>query len=322
MRELRAGVIGAGHMGRNHLRVLGELPGVTPVLAVDPMPVHDLGVPVVSDLTAAADQIDLVILSAPSALHEELGLRLAALGVPTLIEKPIATDSVAGARLVRAYAEAGVAAAAGHIERFNPVVAAIRAALADDLIGPITHIGTTRAGPFPERDMPVGVVADLLVHDIDLACSLTEGVYAWVSAQAVTDPGRPCEDEVRLRGELALPDGRRVTVSQRADRVSRERVRLLQVIGERGGLRGDLIDQTLTLWWDEGTGGADAGSRQLPVILGQPLAGELTAWCDVVRSGQPDPVLATLADGLRAVRVAEAVLESASQGATVTVEAA
>ncbi|MDO5498859.1 MAG: Gfo/Idh/MocA family oxidoreductase [Propionibacteriaceae bacterium] len=318
MSELRAGVVGSGHMGRNHLRVLGELPGIVPALAIDPQtPDPAVGVAWVPTIAEAAGRIDLAILAAPSALHEELGLQLVAQRLPTLIEKPIATDSAAGARLVRAFAEAGVAAAAGHIERFNPVVVALRAAL--PLVGPVTHVGTTRAGPFPERAMPVGVVADLLVHDIDLACSLTSGEYAWVSAQAETRPERPCEDAVRVRGELMLPEGRAVSLSHRADRISADRVRLLQVIGADGGLRADLIDQTLTHWWDTADG---PQTRILPVTPSQPLAGELAAWRDVVRTGQPDPVLATLSDGLRAVRVAEAVLASAARGATVTMEAA
>ncbi|WP_432559511.1 Gfo/Idh/MocA family protein [Granulicoccus sp. GXG6511] len=319
MSDLRAGVIGAGYMGRHHLRVLGELAGIVPAVVVDPRPPTELAVPIVTDLAAAAAEIDLAILAAPSKFHEQLGLRLAQLRVPTLIEKPVATTSAAAARLVRAFAEQGVAAAAGHIERFNPVIAAVRAALAEDLIGPLTHIGTTRAGPFPDRDMPVGVVADLLVHDIDLVCSLSEGDYAWVSAQAETARDRPCEDEVRLRGEVRLPDGRTLSVSQRADRVSPERVRLLQVIGERGGLRADLIEQRLIHWWENDSG---HHSRELPVDTGQPLTAELAAWRDVVRTGTPDPVLATLADGTRAIRIAEAVLASAAQGATVPVAAA
>lgn len=316
MRTLRAGVIGGGAMGRNHVRVLGELPGVEPVLVVDPA-LPDLGVPVVADLDRLAEpDLDFAVLAAPSALHEDLGLRLAALGIPTLVEKPVATSARAARRLVKAYAEAGVAAAAGHIERFNPVVIALCRALRDEVIGEVDAVEMTRIGPFPDRDMPVGVVGDLLVHDIDLACFLLGADYARVTATTRVEPGRSCEDEVRARGSLVHPDGRRLDVAHHASRIAPERRRALTLTGADGSLVANLIDQTLLVRADGRT------LAELPVTEGQPLAGELAAWCEVVRSGRPDPALATLADGLRAVTVAEAVLASAAAGEPVTLEAA
>ncbi|WP_425307259.1 Gfo/Idh/MocA family oxidoreductase [Ammonicoccus fulvus] len=316
MTRLRAGVIGAGYMGRLHVRLLGEVPGVEPVVVVDPAPsAHDLGLPVVADLGSLPDLVDFVVLAAPSAIHEPIGLELARLGVPTLIEKPIATTTESGLRLVRAFAKAGTAAAAGHIERFNPVVTAICHALADDAIGPVVSMATSRVGPFPDRDMPVGVVADLLVHDIDLACYLLDARYSSVTAEMQTEPGRPCEDAVEVRGALETTEGRTITVAHRASRLHPTRERSIRLVGERGALEGDFIEQALTL---RTTGTA----LSLPVDQGQPLAAELSAWADVVRGGPPDPVLATLADGLRAVSVAEAVLASARAGGPVTPEVA
>lgn len=317
MGELRAAVVGAGSMGRNHVRVLGELEGVRPVVAVDPHPLTDpLDVEVVSDFAEITGRIDFAVLAAPSALHEQLGVRLAALGIPTLIEKPVATSTPSARRLVRAYAEAGVAAAAGHIERFNPVVRALRALLLDDPIGQMVRASTTRIGPFPNRPMPVGVVSDLLVHDIDLACFLVDAAFVSVTATTRTLPGRPCEDDARVRATLTHPDGHTIELQQHASRLSSERIRGLVLTGERGRLVADLFAQTLVLHRD------GVIEQSIPITRGQPLAGELEAWCDVVRSGRPDPALATLADGARAVRVAEAILDSASAGEPVTLETA
>lgn len=316
MTTLRAGVIGAGHMGRLHVRVLGEVPGVEPVLVVDPDPAaHDLRLPVIAEMGLLPDLVDLVVLSAPSRVHEPIGLELARLGVPTLVEKPIATSTDSALRLVRAFAKAGTAAAAGHIERFNPVVTALGHALTDDAIGPITSMETLRVGPFPDRDMPVGVVADLLVHDIDLTCFLLDARYASVTAETRTDSGRPCEDAVDVQGGLVDAEGRTIAVAHRASRLHTTRERTIRLVGERGTLEGDLINQTITLR-------TTCTALSLPVHQGQPLAAELSAWCEVVRGGHPDPVLATLADGLRAVSVAEAVLASAQAGEPVTPEVA
>lgn len=322
--RLRAGLIGAGAMGRNHLRVLAELPGVETTVVVDPVATSaELGVPVVTDLGEAAARMDLAILAAPSELHELLGLQLARLGVPTLIEKPLATTSTGAARLVAAFERAGVPAAVGHIERFNPVVDTVRTHL--PIIGTVLAASTVRIGPLPARPMSVGVVPDLLVHDIDLVCWLLGAEYATVTACALTDPGRPCEDEVRVAARLQClreagasetPDTcmDHVAVDQHAGRRSERKDRSLRFVGERGTLDADLIEQSVVLR------SADGSERALPVRRGQPLAGELAAWCETVRTGRPHPVLATLADGLQAVEVAEAVLASAAAGGPIDLE--
>ena len=109
--KLRAGLVGLGRMGRNHARVLRRLDGVTLVSAADPagdpyqaaggIPVHDS----LDDLIAAG--IDYAVLACPTSLHESLGARLAAAGIPTLIEKPLAPDSAAACRLAAAFGSAG-----------------------------------------------------------------------------------------------------------------------------------------------------------------------------------------------------------------------
>lgn len=313
MTRLRAAVIGAGTMGRNHVRVLGELPGVEPVAIVDPA-APDLGIPVAADLAELSGRVDFAVLAAPSGLHEDIGLQLSGLGIPTLIEKPVAPTSASALRLARAYAESGVAAAAGHVERFNPVVLALRTALTEGVIGRVRRLETIRIGPFPNRPMPVGVVADLLVHDIDLACFLLDGNYLSVTAEMRTDPGRSCEDDVRVEALLQRSDGQRIEVTQHAGRTSPERQRMIHVSGDRGNLAADLFTQTLVVREDCRT------VAEMPIARDQPLAGELAAWCEVVRSGRPDPILASLTDGARAVQVAEAVLDSASAGTPVTLD--
>ena len=314
---LRVGVIGAGHMGRLHLRVLGELEGVEPVLAVDPF-CTNLPVPVVATLDEAAGRIDAAVLAAPTELHEALGLRLAELRVPTLVEKPIASTRAAARRLMDAFGVAGVPAAAGHVERCNPVTAPLREAVAAGAIGAVTHASTVRVGPFPERAMPVGVVTDLLVHDVDLVTHVLDARYDRVSATTRHDEGRPCEDEALVRGTLVDAEGRELTVTHHASRVSPTRERRIELVGERGRLVADLVSQTVTRIDADGT------ATPLTVGRGQPLARELEAWRDLVRGGTASTgtVLATLADGMRAVAVCDAILTSAAAGHPVRLAAA
>lgn len=162
--------------------------------------------------------------------------------------------------------------------------------------------------------MPVGVVADLLVHDVDLAGFLLEATYVRVAAETRTEPGRACEDAVRVEALLHGPDGQPIEATQRAGRLSPERERTITVSGDAGTLAADLFTQTLVFRQDRGS------VTEIPVPRDQPLAGELSAWCDVVRNGRPNPVLASLADGARAVQIAEAVLDSAAAGTPVTLD--
>lgn len=305
MRPLRAVVVGAGVMGARHLRTLEELDGVQPVLVVDPALPRGLGVPVAAELDEAPLEAELAVLAAPSALHERLGLRLARAGLPTLVEKPVATSAAGARRLERCFAERGLPAAAGHVERFNPAIAALHRAVREGAIGRVREVRTERLGPFPDREMPVGVVADVLIHDIDLVLWCLGGRYEPLHAVVRTRPGRPCEDETVVEAELVRPSGDRVRLRQRASRLAPCRERRVLVAGSLGRLEADLLEQRASLL------PASGGSHELPVRAAQPLAGELAAWRDAVRRGACRSPLASLAEGRAALEAAERILAAA-----------
>ena len=128
---LRAGLIGLGMMGRHHGRVLGSLDGVELVAVADPAgDPHGVagGRPVlgsVAELIAAG--IDYCMVAVPTAFHEDVALELAAAGVHALVEKPLAQDTPAAARIAEAFEAAGLVGAVGHIERYNPALQHARA---------------------------------------------------------------------------------------------------------------------------------------------------------------------------------------------------
>lgn len=274
---------------------------------------------------AAACGIDLAVLAAPSPLHEPFGLQLARLGVPTLIEKPLAEDSPPARKLSNSFATAGVAAAVGHIERFNPVVTAWRAVASGDhrgqLIGELREVHTCRIGPMPERPIDSDIVNDLLMHDIALVHWLLGCRFDQVQAQAQVVSGRPCADEVIVRARLnglARSGGDpgegsgAASLQQRASRLASGREWWLRVDGSLGNLLADLVSRRLILI-------QPGGQREIPVPTVDALSAELAAWCHLVRTGERD-VLASLEDGVRTATVADAVLREASAGATITVE--
>ena len=150
---LQIGVIGAGIMGSNHARVLAGLPDTTLVGIVDPLPEHraratDLvGCRAFASLDELiAEGVDAVTVAAPTHLHHEIALACIARNIHILVEKPIASSVEEGSEIVAAAHRAGVTLMVGHVERFNPAVAAIKQAISGE---DILSIAITRVGPFP-----------------------------------------------------------------------------------------------------------------------------------------------------------------------------
>ena len=152
---LRIGVIGAGIMGSNHARVLAGLPGTTLVGIVDPLPAHRARATEFAGCRAfasldelIAEGVDAVTVAAPTHLHHEIALACIERNIHILVEKPIASSVEEGQDIVAAARRAGVTLMVGHVERFNPAVAAIKQAISGE---DILSIAITRVGPFPPR---------------------------------------------------------------------------------------------------------------------------------------------------------------------------
>src|SRR5260370_39509315 len=179
---LRVGVVGAGVMGSNHARVLAGLPGVHLVGVADPLPAHRKRATDLTDCRTfagldelSAEGVQAVTIAAPTHLHREIALAAIARKIHVLVEKPIASTVEEGREIVSAAERAGVTLMVGHVERFNPAVAAIKQAISGE---DILSIAITRVGPFPPRMSNVGVVIDLAVHDIYLIRWFTESDIA------------------------------------------------------------------------------------------------------------------------------------------------
>ena len=131
MANLRAGMVGIGSMGKNHVRNLRAIDGVDLVAIADASGKDPFGVagdlPVLPDVDAVIETgIDYCVVAAPTKFHEEIGLKLAEAGVHALIEKPLAYDTAAATRLAEAFESKGLVGAVGHIERYNPALQSLR----------------------------------------------------------------------------------------------------------------------------------------------------------------------------------------------------
>ncbi|MGN6238465.1 MAG: Gfo/Idh/MocA family oxidoreductase [Cellulosimicrobium cellulans] len=327
MADLRAGLIGLGAMGRHHARVLREIDGVDLVAVADPGgdPYGVAGdLPVLPDVGGLIDAgIEMAVVAVPTVYHEEIALALAAAGVHTLVEKPIAATSEAGRKVAEAFAAAGLVGAVGHIERFNPALQELRRRMEAGELGEVYQIATRRQGPFPARIADVGVVKDLGTHDIDLTAWVAQSSYRAVAAQTTHRSGRPHEDMVTATGRLE--NG--VVTNHVVNWLSPMKERVTIVTGERGAFVADTGTADLTFYangvipteWEAVSafrGVSEGDITRYAFAKREPLRVEHEAFRDAVRGIRHDVV--TMEEGLRTLEVAEAVLESASSGRTVT----
>ncbi|WP_240740075.1 Gfo/Idh/MocA family protein [Leucobacter triazinivorans] len=312
-------------MGRHHARVLRETEGIELVAVADAMgdphgvandtPLHDS----VQGLMEAG--IDAAVVAVPTKFHEAVGLALAEAGVHTLIEKPVAHNIEAATRLVETFDDAGLIAAVGHVERFNPALMSLRNRIANGDLGEVYQIQTRRQGPFPARIADVGVVKDLGSHDIDLTAWLAQSHYASVSAQITYRSGREHEDMIAMTGKLQ--NG--IIVNHLVNWLSPFKERLTIVTGERGAFIADTITADLTFYengtfegeWDAITafrGVSEGEVTRFALEKREPLKSEHEAFRDAILGTRTDTV--TLREGLETLRVAETAIESGKRGET------
>lgn len=320
---LRAGLLGVGMMGRHHARVLRELDGVDLVAIADPGgDPHGVAgsLEILADIDALiAAGIDTAVVAVPTRFHEEAALKLAAAGVHTLVEKPIAHTIEAGQRMVDAFESAGLIGAVGHIERFNPALQELRRRIAAGDLGEVYQIATRRQGPFPARIADVGVAKDLASHDVDLTSWVAQSPYETIWAQTTFKSGREYEDMIAMTGRLE--NG--VIVNHLVNWLSPMKERVTIVTGEKGAFvadtsTGDLTffaNGTIPLEWESMTvfrGVSEGDVTRYAFPKREPLRVEHEAFRDAVL-GLPNDVV-TMEQGLRTLTVVENALDAARRG--------
>jgi predicted dehydrogenase len=304
-RALRVGVVGAGVMGSNHARVLAGLPGVTLVGIVDPLPEHRARATALAGCRAFAELdelfeegVDAMTIAAPTHLHHEIALACITRNIHILVEKPVATTVEEGQDIVNAARSAGVTLMVGHVERFNPAVAAIKQAIAGE---DILSIGITRVGPFPPRMSNVGVVIDLAVHDIDLIRWFTESDIVEVQPQL--------SSAVAEREDIALLQFRTasgVLAHINTNWLTPFKARNVTVATRGKYVMGDLLTRQVTECFGFQPDGAYS-MRHVSVGHDEPLRAELLAFISAVTGGTRPAV--TGEEGVASLEIAIRCLE-------------
>ncbi len=297
-------------MGAHHARVYGELPEaqLVAVADADEARLADVrwrdGVRAYQDYgkMLAEEALDAVSIAVPTRLHIDVALACAERGVPLLVEKPLAADLDECIQIKEAAERAGVTMMVGHIERFNPVVLAAGKWIREGKLGRIHEARMQRIGPFHERTRDVGVVHDLATHDIDILRVLFDCDVERVSAEVQSGVRTAYEDS--LSAVLRLTSG--IVASLEVNWLSPSKFRGFSLLCDRGTLVGHYIPQTLTLELPSGE------SENIPVERNEPLRAELDAFLSFAHGDAPPPVTAD--DAIAAMRVVEALIESAKRG--------
>jgi predicted dehydrogenase len=248
MTRLKVAVIGCGHLGTIHARLLAAREDVELVAVVDPLPESRQRVAGAHGCVGLAEPLDLVgladavVVAAPTCLHAAVSLPLLERGLDLLIEKPIAADVREARQIVAAAGKYGRTVAVGHVERFNPAWR-----MAVERCGRIVAVESARLAPFTCRSLDVGVVLDLMIHDIDLVLSLEPGHLTQVEAHGLVATGGH-EDAVRAR--LRFDSGLVADLS--ASRIH------------------PTLSRRVSLWGTQGVAAADFNAKTVEVLTPSP----------------------------------------------------
>ena len=280
--DVRIAVIGVGHLGRHHARILSTLEGATLVAVVDTVPerakdaAEATGARPVSDYRELLGEVDAVTVAVPTELHRDIALPFLERGTAVLVEKPMARTLAEADELVAAAKASGATLAVGHTERYNPAVAA-----AMPLVTSPRFIEVHRLGVFPDRSLDIDVVFDLMIHDLDIILALVGSDVS--SIEAVGVPVLTPKFDI-ANARLRFASGCIANIT--ASRISRERVRKIRFFQPDAYISIDYAAQEVEGWRLVRTDGAkpriEGGA--LPVARDEPLKRELADFVDAARS--------------------------------------
>ncbi|MGA2434241.1 MAG: Gfo/Idh/MocA family oxidoreductase [Bryobacteraceae bacterium] len=300
MSKIRVAVVGAGQFGRNHMRVVRELPnaelaGITDTngeRAAEAAAAFECPALALEEL---AGKVDAAIVAVPTSAHAEVGCALLAAGVDVLVEKPIASDPAAARRLVETARAGSRILQVGHLERFNPAIAALRKAVTLPLFFEVHRLSV-----FTPRSLDIDVVLDLMIHDLDVVLSLVDQEPEEIRAAGISILSKKV-DIANVR--LAFPSG--CVANLTASRVSTERVRKLRLFQPRQYISLDYSRQEASVF--EVDAGRQIGFHALPVEHSEPLRLEVDSFLHSVETREPPVVSGE--DGCRALDLALAILD-------------
>ncbi len=312
---IKVAVIGAGVMGKNHLKTYKNLPNVELIGVYDIFPeaaenaAKMFGIKAFSSMEEVAKSVNAVSVVTTSTTHADVGEFFLNHGIHCLIEKPLATTEEECMRLINAAKKNNVTLLVGHIERFNPAVEQMSKILSDT--SKIRSLTTQRMSAASGRITDVDVAMDLMIHDVEVIQSLVKSPVVNVQACSVKTADKP-EGKDYISALLEFENG--ATANLTASRITQARVRTLTVTTDTNYIDMDFINQSINVhsqgrmpyvnqesipdWMNYGLKGS---VEQLFIPTNQPLSAELSHFMACIR-GEATPRI-TGENALNALRV-------------------
>ena len=312
---IKVAVIGAGVMGKNHLKTYKNLPNVELIGVYDIFPeaaenaAKMFGIKAFSSMEEVAKSVNAVSVVTTSTTHADVGGFFLNHGIHCLIEKPLATTEEECMRLINAAKKNNVTLLVGHIERFNPAVEQMSKILSDT--SKIRSLTAQRMSAASGRITDVDVAMDLMIHDVEVIQSLVKSPVVNVQACSVKTADKP-EGKDYISALLEFENG--TTANLTASRITQARVRTLTVTTDTNYIDMDFINQSINVhsqgrmpyvnqesipdWMNYGLKGS---VEQLFIPTNQPLSAELSHFMACIR-GEATPRI-TGESALNALRV-------------------
>jgi predicted dehydrogenase len=276
MQKLNVAVIGLGHLGSKHLRVYSELKDRVNVVAICDQ--HDAkrkplaaqyNVPFVKDYRKLPDGIDAVNICTPTVTHCTIAKYFLEHGIHTFVEKPITMNLKEADILIDLAQKKGLKLQVGHVERFNSAFQTIQKIVKDPLF-----IECHRLNPFPNRSLDIGVVTDLMIHDIDIILGLIK--YPIKDIQAVGVPVLTKREDI-ANVRLTFANGSVCNVT--ASRISPETMRKIRIFLKNAYISLDYVDQKAFIYRKHLL---SISKEAIPIEKEEPLKKELESFVECV----------------------------------------
>ena len=317
MDKLRVGVIGTGALGRHHARVYASLPDAVLTGIVDTYPgrakevAGPLGVDVYPTHSDLFGKVDAVSIATPTTLHAEIGEQFLKRGIHVLVEKPIAHTLEDADRLIRAAEAHHCVLQVGHLERFNPAVQQLR-----EIVKRPRFFEAHRMGSFSPRSLDIDVVLDLMIHDLDIICSLVPSPVAQIHAVGIAI----LTDRIDIaNARIHFEDGCVANIT--ASRVSMEKIRKLRLFQNHEYISVDYTRQDVavfSLQKNPSEGIPEIVNRRITPEKKEPLYEELSSFLRAIRG--IEPVQCSGHEGRHALVLALQILEQAEKAQALEID--
>ena len=303
---LRVAVVGVGHLGKHHARLLSGIDGAKLVAVVDTdaeraaAAAAATGARALSDFRELLGDVDAVSIAVPTELHRDVALPFLERGTAVLVEKPITKTVEEAEALVAAARQSAATLATGHTERHNPAVSTVM----PFILAP-RFIEVHRLGVFPDRSLDIDVVFDLMIHDLDIILAMVKAEVT--SIEAVGVPVLTDKFDI-ANARLRFSTGCIANVT--ASRISKERVRKIRFFQTDAYVSIDYAEQEVEgyrLIRRDGERPQIQGGK-LPITRDEPLRRELQDFVAAVRDKRAP--LVSGEDGLRALKLAQAIADT------------